>query len=75
MSLLQATRALSEREPCRAENDHRSLVRFWRQRHLRIIAAHEREWLDTGLTQALIGAKNYIAHSDRTWNQSESDNR
>jgi hypothetical protein len=51
------------------------LVRFWRQRHLRIIAAHEREWLDTGLTQALIGAKNYIAHSDRTWNQSESDNR
>jgi hypothetical protein len=40
----------------RAENGHRSLVRFWRQRHLRIITAHESERLDTGLTQALIGA-------------------
>jgi len=28
-----------------------------------------------GFTQALIGMENYIAHCDRTWNQSEVDNR
>jgi hypothetical protein len=65
----------SEVETGSQQYGYRPLVRFGRQRHSWIITAHECKRLDAGFTQALIGMENYIAHCDRTWNQSEVDNR